>query len=164
MEDLSNKPGQVEAKLNELRDTLLHSNHLRFYICADLSKVNSIEQSSLEDILLKYFPPSLEHREKAVFNSIIPQFKVEFTWNMKKCSSSSARKVFTNSPKKDYIINLGATESAFLKAMSNTDINSYDHPDYAGLLVLIEYFCQTEVGFGKSQLNRFELTNFTIFF
>ncbi len=145
LEELGGNPGQVEGKLNELRDALLQSDQLRFYLCADLCKLNMEEQSSLEDILLKYFPPSLEHREKVVFNPSVPQFQVEFTWNMKKGSGSSTRKVYTNSPKKDYIINLGATESAFLKAMSNTDINSYDHPDYAGLLVLIEYFCQTEV-------------------
>jgi hypothetical protein len=160
LEDLSEKPGQVETKLSELREALLHENQLRFYVCADLNKVNSIEQLSLEDTLLKYFPPSLEHREKPVFNSNISQFKVEFTWNMKKSLNSSPRKVYTNTPKKDYIINLGATESAFLKAMSNTDINSYDHPDYAGLLVLIEYFCQTEVAFECKKSIGFDLLTF----
>lgn len=47
-------------------------------------------------------------------------------------------------PKKDYIINLGTSDSAYLRLVSSVDINSYKHTRYASLLVLIEYFCQTE--------------------
>jgi len=73
-------------------------------------------------------------------------FKVEQPWKLKKNSEpvSSDLSVFSPMPKRDYVFNLGSSESSYLRIASSLDINSYHHPNYAALLVLLEYFCQTE--------------------
>ena len=100
---------------------------MRIYICSDLQKlIDTLEHKSFDNIVSKYFPKSL-------FNSNKP-FHVKQTWELKK-----------NDQANDYIIGLGSTESSFVRLTSSVAINSYQHIDYPGLLVLQEYFCQTEV-------------------
>ncbi len=82
---------------------------------------------TFDSLISKYFP-------KSSFNSSKP-FIPKQTWEFKKDESS----------KNDYIIGLGSTESSFVRLTSSVSINSYKHADYPGMLVLNEYFCQTEV-------------------
>ncbi|CAF0960511.1 unnamed protein product [Brachionus calyciflorus] len=127
---LSNIKGQIESgdfnivnKLNSLRSELIQNGNIRFYFCADLTKLNE----SVDSTWSKYFP-------KTIINSNEP-FTVDLTSNLKKDESIS---------KQDFIINLGSTESSYLRSISSIDITNYKHENYAGLLVLIEYFTQTE--------------------
>lgn len=140
------KSDEIESKLNKLRNELLQDGQIRFYLCADLNKLSDIRKSELDKALLEYFPPTLTHNQNLVFKSNAP-FKVDLTWKLKKTKNESLNdaQVFTLFPQKDFIVNLGSSESSFLHVISSTDINSYHHPNYASLLVLIEYFCQTEV-------------------
>ena len=113
----------VESKLNEIRSELLRNQNVRFYFCTDLSKVCK----PIDCVWNEYFPVSL-------LNSNRP-FDVKPTWALKKTESTS---------KQDFLINLGSTESSYLRIVSSIDINDYKHHNYAGLLVLVEYFTQTE--------------------
>ena len=151
----------VEKNLSELKDSLMKDQNFRFYMCADLNKVqNLLNGRILESIWLDLFPATFKYNNNFIFVSNQP-FKVDFTWTLKKKpvekSSPNRLQLSPNSPsnngprintpatKKDFIINLGSTESSFLHIMSSIDIDSYSHPNYAALLVLIEYFTQTEV-------------------
>lgn len=111
----------VESKLEEIRTEL--NQNVRFYFCTDLAKLSN--QTDL--VWNKYFPSSL-------FNSNKP-FDVKQTWTLKKTERNN---------KQDFVINLGSTESSYLRLVSSIDINDYKHENYAGLLVLVEYFTQTE--------------------
>lgn len=62
------------------------------------------------------------------------------TWEFKKEEQINE----ISKPKNDYIIGLGSTESSFVRLTSSVAINSYKHADYPGMLVLNEYFGQTE--------------------
>lgn len=121
MAEIESGDFSIEKKLEELRSQLIQN--IRFYFCADLTKLS--EKADL--IWSKYFPSS-------VINSCEP-FKVDLTWTLKKTQ---------NVAKQDFIINLGSTESSYLRLISSIDITNYKHENYAGLLVLIEYFTQTE--------------------
>jgi hypothetical protein len=147
----------IVSKLNELWRGLLKNKKIRFYMCTDLiklSELNAIGCKRLDLPWMELFPRSNE-----IFNSNEP-FTVQPTWKLRKekvnavnnnhCLSneadqSTSANVFASSPKKDYIINLASTESSFLRLVASSCLNSYEHPDYASVLVLFEYFCQTEV-------------------
>lgn len=144
IEEELNKAGDkqtdVELKLNELRNELLRDKQIRFYMCADLNKLKDSISTNLDKIWIENFPA-----DQSLFSSKDP-FKVDLTWHLKKgLDQTHSQLVYTPEAKQDYIINIGSTESSFLRLISSCDILSYDHPSYPGLLVLIEYFTQTEV-------------------
>lgn len=142
------KLSDVEIKLNELRNELLTEKQIRFYMCADLNKLTESAGHSLDKVWLENFSDASLFNQKSVFTTNEP-FKVDLTWHLKKglnlTDSLKTKHIYSPSPKHDYIINLGSTESSYLRLISSCDILSYDSPNYAGLLVLIEYFTQTEV-------------------
>ena len=119
-----------------MKKELLKDDKLRIYICSDLEKLNEsfCGNYTFDGIISKYFP-------KSSFNSSKP-FKVKQTWDFKKDEHINES---LKSTKNDYIIGLGSTESSFVRLTSSVSINSYKHADYPGMLVLNEYFCQTEV-------------------
>lgn len=134
----------VIDQLEELRSALLVENKLRFYMCADLNKLGEIH-SKLDSFWLENFPAECQFNNTKLFTSNKP-FSVKLPWTLKKeLKSTKSDLVFTPLVKRDYLINLGTSESSYLKLIASLDINSYEHPKYAALLVLIEYFCQTEV-------------------
>lgn len=135
----------VFSKLNELRSSILRENKLRFYMCADMNKLSELYPNKLDSIWLEQFPSDTSFDNRALFTSNTP-FRVQPGWMLKKTTESQKDAcLFTPLSKRDYIINLGTSESSYLRLVASLDINSYDHPNYAALLVLIEYFCQTEV-------------------
>lgn len=141
---------QVEQKLELIRSRLLSGKQIRFYLCTDLSKlVATSGLSQLDRVWLEHFSPSMSHDERGVVftsQSATP-FTVVRTSSMKRSASSCNSKLAVHSPepRRDFIVGLGSTESAYLKSIASCNINSHKHEKYAALLVLIEYFCQTEV-------------------
>lgn len=144
----------IHEMLESVRSGLLKEKQIRFYMCSDLSLLQSTLSASLDSIWLKYFPVDLCYgpSSSSIF-SCNEEFCVAPVWTLKKsyeenvkqlCNSPDC-KIFSQLPKKDFVVNLGTSDSAYLRLVSSLDINSYHHPNYAGLLVLIEYFCQTEV-------------------
>ena len=154
-------------KLSQLRTELLKDKHIRFYMCADLERLRQSQQRPMDAVWLEQFPRTLALNGSPLFVSNRP-FEVDFTWKMKKASGASVNTASSQSPssptsspsssasansvrlhtpasKRDFVINLGSTESSFLRIVASTDIDSYKHPNYPALLVLIEYFTQTEV-------------------
>ena len=149
--------------MNDLRNSLLDDKQLRFHLVSDLTKLNEHiakkdSNPKLETIWLDHFPPTLKHNEKLVCVNSQP-FVVPLTWTFQKQSSrvhkkvqqrhspindTDLAKIFSPSPNKDFLINLGATESSYVRLLASTDIDSYTHPNYPGILVLIEYFTQAE--------------------
>lgn len=113
----------VESKLNEIRTELLRNQNVRFYFCTDLTKLHE----PIDCVWNEYFPASL-------LNSNRP-FSIKPTWSLKKKDNTS---------KQDFLINLGSTESSYLRIVSSIDITDYKHEHYVGLLILVEYFTQTE--------------------
>ena len=118
-------------KLYELKNDLLREENVRFYMCTDLDKLNKCFKNGnkFDSIWCKYFPSSLLNCNK--------NFPVVQTSKLKRKNSSSA--------KNDYAIAVGTTESSFLRLVSSVDIDNYKHEDYPGVLVLKEYFSQSEV-------------------
>ena len=119
-------------------------------MCADLNLLRATLTDSLRSIWLAHFPPALHYNNQSLFNSNEP-FQVPPVWTLKKSYTENVSllgnsdcKIFSQLPRTDFIINLGTSDSAYLRLVASLDINSYHHPNYAGLLVLIEYFCQTE--------------------
>jgi hypothetical protein len=100
-------------------------------MCLDLNRLADA-QIDLEGILCKYFPKTLLNSNKS--------FDVTQTWSFK-----NTEQTMDSHHEHDYVIGLGSTESAFLRVVSSIPIDSYSHADYAPLLVLKQYFCQTEV-------------------
>jgi Zn-dependent M16 (insulinase) family peptidase len=135
----------VQLKLHNLRNELLQDGNIRLYLCTDLVKLHATNSRPIDAVWLEHFSPSLTHNEKQFLVSNQP-YQTRFTWNLKKGLNQVEPKVYTPSPRQDTIVRLGSTESAYLRLVSSTDINNYRHENYAGLLVLIEYFTQTEVG------------------
>jgi hypothetical protein len=135
---------EVQSNLENLKSELLQDTNLRFYLCTDLTKLHATNSRAMDSIWLEYFPSSLMHNNTRFLVSNKP-YDTKFTWNFKKGLDESVRKIYSPSPKQDFIVKLGSTESSYLRLLSSTDINSYKHANYAGLLVLIEYFTQTEV-------------------
>lgn len=127
---------KVIQYLNNLKKALLTDVRLRFYICSNLHKLNEElkNKNTFDEIICKYFPKSL-------LNSNVV-FQIKQTWQLR---NPCYNEEIINLPKNDYIVGLGATESSYLRITAPIAINSYKHQDYPGLLVLKEYFCQTEV-------------------
>ena len=145
-EKLSSDQGnEVILKLQELRSSLLGDNKVRFYLCSDLERLHEcMDDKALDSIWLKYFPSSIK------INCANETLKVEQTSRMKKSVNYDTMiredcRVFTSMPRNDFIISLGTSDSSYLRLVSSNDVDVYNHPNYAGLLVLIEYFSQTEV-------------------
>ena len=143
----------IETSLNNLRACLLKDKQLRFYMCTDLNILaSSLKETatSLDSVWLKHFPQTSAFNEELLFKTNT-QFCVQPMWHLKQSYSTGLQalqnecRIFTQLPKKDFIIGLGNSESSYLRLVSSLDINSYQHVNYAALLVLIEYFCQTEV-------------------
>lgn len=139
-------------KLEDVRSSLLQDKQVRFYMCADLDQLHKTHQRPLDQVWLEHFP-SAQTDATSVFKSNQP-FEVYNTWKMRKNyvkrlsqspNGGDLPKVWVEMPKRDYAISLGSTESAYLRLTSSVDIHSYADPSYAALLVLIEYFTQTEV-------------------
>jgi len=134
-------------KLNELRNSILIDKKLRFYMCADIDKLSKLFPQKLDSIWLEHFPANYLFNEKELFTSN-KEFCVQPAWKLKKITNENLQNtcsLFTPSSKRDFLINLGTSESAYLSIRASLDIDSYYHPNYASLLVLIEYFCQVEV-------------------
>lgn len=141
------EPTRVEQKLELLRSKLLADKQLRFYMCADLHKLHSTK-SSLDDTWLEHFPSSTSYGSVSVFGSNQPFEAVRgASFKRPLAAKNGNDHVQTPEPSRDFIVSLGSTESAYLKSVASCDIESYNHEKYPGLLVLIEYFCQTEVRF-----------------
>jgi Zn-dependent M16 (insulinase) family peptidase len=134
----------IQLKLESLRNDLLQDGNIRFYMCTDLAKLHATHSRPIDAIWLEHFPSGLKHNENQVFVSNKP-YQARFTWNLKKGLTQPQPKMYSPSPKQNTIVRLGSTESAYLRLVSSTDIDNYKHENYAGLLVLIEYFTQTEV-------------------
>lgn len=153
----------IEKKLNQLRNSLIRDKNFRFYICADLNRVQNIlaKDRKMETIWFELFPSTMKNKLNQDLIFVSNQaFDVEFTWSFKKKPNSVEKlqrsppnhpndanngiKIFTPNAKKDFIINLGSTDSSFLHIVSSIEIDSYSHPNYPALLVLIEYFTQCE--------------------
>ena len=138
--------------LSSLRKCLIQPNHLRFYLCTDLSLLNA--NPTFSEPWTRHFPASLHFDTLPLFstaNKSAPAFKVSPVWKLKKSYEANLAaldlntcRVFSQMPKRDFVVGLGTSESAYLRLGASIDINSYAHENYAGLLVLIEYFCQTE--------------------
>lgn len=129
----------VQLKLEELKTCLLTKCGVKFYLCTDLTKLFASNRRGLDLIWIESFPSTLPCFDQ--------KLKLELTWNSKKEPENMSKQatLYSVSPKSDFLVKLGSTESSFLKLISSTDIKSYNDPRYAGILVLIEYFCQTEV-------------------
>ena len=160
-----NSPTKIQKDLNDLRNYLLNDKQLRFYTVSDLNKLHDHvvikNGQSLDAIWLEHFPATLTHNDQLVCVDNQP-FNVPLTWNFQKQANkrtlkhtkvsathsasdlSDLPKVFSPTPNRDFLINLGATESSYVRLLSSIDIDSYTHPSYAGILVLIEYFTQAE--------------------
>ena len=102
-----------------MRSNLLKDKQVRFYMCADLDKLNehmvNNGNKKLESIWLEHFPASLKHNDQHVCITNQP-FNVLLTWCLKKESElvklanesfQNQPKIFAQTPKKDFIINLG---------------------------------------------------------
>jgi Zn-dependent M16 (insulinase) family peptidase len=168
------EPTQIQKDLNEIRNCLLDNKQLRFHLCTDLNKLSehlvNHNSTKLENVWIDHFPPTLKHNNKLV-NIDNQPFTVPLTWNFKKQSTAASKpnssptksqvkrgnatpsptpslellsKVSTPTPNQDFLINLGATESGYVRLFASCDIDSYTHASYPGLLVLIEYFTQAE--------------------
>lgn len=138
---------ETEVKLEQLRSELLRDKQIRFYMCADLNELSrwsSTKSRSLDQIWLELFPATTAYENRTVFASNRP-FNVSTTWSQKRATNSANECVRTPEPMRDLIVSLGSTESAYLKIIASTNINSHKHPKYASLLVLFEYFSQAEV-------------------
>ncbi len=145
----------LQHTLDNLRTSLLNTNQTRFYMCADLKRLSrSLAPLTLDTAWTRHFPAGLTFNTRPLFTSNKP-FTVAPVWTFKKTYESDLRallskdntttgRVFSQMPKRDFLVNLGTSDSAYLRLVSSLDINSYHHASYAGLLVLIEYFCQTE--------------------
>ena len=147
----------VLKKLEEVRSCLLQDKQLRFYMCADLDQLHSSLQRPLDQIWLEHFP-SKQSDATSVFESNQP-FEVYNTWKMRKNyvkrlsqPNADLPKLWAEMPKRDYAISLGSTESAYLRITATIDVHSYTDSNYAALLVLIEYFTQTEVHLADQQV------------
>jgi len=163
-----NSTTKIQNDLTELRNCLLNDKQIRFHLVTDLIKLSEHmskrgNDSKLEKIWLEHFPSTLKHNDKLVCIENKP-FNVPLTWNFQKQPNKShkkthqrraspvispmedldAMKIFSPTPNQDFIINLGATESSYVRLLASTDIDSYTHQNYAGVLVLIEYFTQAE--------------------
>ena len=159
---------KVQKDLNELRNCLLNDKQIRFHLVTDLNKLNEYmskkgNRMKLDTIWVEHFPSTLKHNDKLVCVENKP-FSVPLTWNFQKQPNKNHKKIhqrrtspvnspfgeldttkiFSPTPNQDFLINLGATESSYVRLLASTDIDSYSHPNYAGVLVLIEYFTQAE--------------------
>jgi hypothetical protein len=147
LRDLNEEPSSqtgVQFYLESLKTELLQDTNVRFYLCTDLTKLHATNARGIDSIWLEHFPAELAHNNTRFLVSNKP-YEVSLTWNFKQGLNDGQRKIYSPSPKQDFIIKLGSTDSSYLRLISSTDINFYKHPNYAGLLVLIEYFTQTEV-------------------
>ena len=149
--DETSTASQVEQKLELIRSRLLSGKQIRFYLCTDLNKlVTTSGLSQLDRVWLEHFSPSMSNDERGVVfasQSATP-FSVVRTSSMKRSAASSCNNklaVHSPEPRRDFIVGLGSTESAYLKSIASCNIDSHKNEKYAALLVLIEYFCQTEV-------------------
>jgi hypothetical protein len=174
----------IVKKLNELRRALLKNKQIRFYMCTDLNKLSE-STKQLDKTWTELFPRSdaifnsnepfavrptwmLSKPKTSAANDVVAAVNGDRTQNHGAIAVAVAAAepqqqqrtsspVFTSSPKKDFIISLASTESSFLRCVASSCLNSYEHPDYAGVLVLIEYFCQTEVSVFSSNNNNYIL-------
>jgi Zn-dependent M16 (insulinase) family peptidase len=168
-EEDTNLPTKIQKDLTELRNSLLNDKQIRFHLVSDLNKLSEHMAkngaSKLDKIWLDHFPASLKYNDKLVCITNQP-FSVPLTWNFQKQANKNhlkkvhqhrraspvnspngdldATRIFSPTPNQDFLINLGATESSYVRLLASTDIDSYTHPNYAGVLVLIEYFTQAE--------------------
>jgi Zn-dependent M16 (insulinase) family peptidase len=139
------KKTNVELKLEELRGQLLaDGDNLRFYFCTDLKRLYSL-RPNMDKVWLDQFPADLSFNGQNLFHRPQAQpFSVVKTSHLKKIANKPGEFLKTPEPKKDMLVTLGSNESSYLRIMSSVDINNYQHPMYASLLVLIEYFTQSE--------------------
>ena len=139
----------IKTELDNLRSSLLKDKQIRFYICADIKTLNKKNKRSIDAVWKENFPADLKFNELPIFETncafcVPPVWKLKKTYENDVKSLTNDCKIFSQLPKKDFVVNLGTSDSAYLRLVSSLDINSYYHENYPGLLVLIEYFCQTE--------------------
>ena len=116
-------------------------------MCADIDKLSKLFPQKLDTIWVEHFPTGYLFNKKELFTSN-QVFFLQQPWKLKKITNENSQNdssLFTPLSKRDYLINLGTSESAYLSIRASLDIDSYYHPNYAALLVLIEYFSQVEV-------------------
>ncbi len=100
-------------------------------MCTDLARLNI----PLDTPWIRYFPFDLTFNNQAVFTHNQP-FKVPPVWTLKKTYetdlNTQKRRIFSQLPKQDFLVNLGTSDSAYLRLVSSLDINSYHHKNYPG--------------------------------
>uniref|UniRef100_T1IR04 Presequence protease, mitochondrial n=1 Tax=Strigamia maritima TaxID=126957 RepID=T1IR04_STRMM len=125
---LDSDPDEIVSDLNTLRALITDPEKITIYMAADVDKLSQITR--LEEPWLT-FPPISKAVPDHTKCSVCVKSAHEFILPINDCS------------RRKLIVGLGSVESSYL-IQSVPCITNYEHPDLPAVMVLLQYFTQTE--------------------